>query len=141
MKKTLFVIFALFILGSSCSKYEDGPFISLRKKSKRLVNSWMYTTVLRNGNNITFSDSITNFAASSIGFNDEYRFTQIDVINASFVPLDGNWQFSENKDSLFLTYDDGNERSFLITRLKERSLHLEELIDNNRFEYEFLPNK
>jgi len=134
----LIVLLTLF----SCSKYEDGPLISFKSKSNRLINSWMYVTVLRNGNNITFVDTVQNYPASSIGFNDDNRFTQIDFTNQENVTLDGDWKFSQKKDSLILNYDDlAIERRLLIARLKSNSFQFEELIDNNLFEYDCFPNK
>jgi len=139
--KFLLVSFMAILTLISCSTYEDGPVLSLKSKKKRLVNSWMYVTVLRNGNNVTFVDTLQNYAASSIGFNDDNRFTQIDFIGQDYITLDGDWQFSEKKDSLILTYDLGNERKILITKLKRNSFHFEELIENNLFEFDCLPNK
>lgn len=139
--KFLSIYLILLLCIVSCSSYEDGPVISFKSKKNRLVNSWMYVTVLRNGNNVTFVDTLQNYAASSIGFNDDNRFTQIDFIGQDYTTLDGDWKFSQKKDSLILDYDMGTERKIFITKLKRNSFHFEELIDNNLFEFDCLPNK
>jgi len=144
MYKYLIAVLSFALIFGSCSKYEDGPFISFRSKQERLINTWAYTLVLRNGANVTFGavDGSINYAASEIGFNDEMRFSDIFYLDSLYTQRDGDWVFNDKKKEVHLTYDDNGEtRTFRITRLKEKDLHFEEDFDNNLYEYELLPNR
>jgi len=144
MYKFLIAIISISFIVSGCNKYEDGPLLSLRSKQERLINTWAYNLVLRNGANVTFGtvDGAINYAASEIGFNDENRFSDIFYQDSIYVQRDGSWIFNDKKKEVHLTYDDNGEmRTLRINRLKEKDLHLEEDFDNNLYEYELLPNR
>ncbi len=141
--KQLAILFIAVLCLTSCSKYEEGPVISFRGKTERLVNSWGYLLVLRNGNNITFGnvDGTINYAASSIGFEDGGRFTSINYNDSLFVQEDGNWTFESKKEAVLLDYDNGNQRVLSIIKLKEKEVWLEETFDDNIIQYQLFPNK
>lgn len=137
-------LFCLLLILGGCSKYEDGPLISLRNKQSRLVNTWAYKLVLHNGVNVTFGtvEGSINYAASEIGFNDEMRFSDINTIDSVFIQRDGDWVFDDSKEIVLLTYDDnGEQRSLNITRLRNKELWFEEQIDVNLVEHQLLPNR
>lgn len=154
----------LLIIGlsmfSACKKYEDNPYIfSLRTKEARVVNSWKYELVLRNGLDVTtgvVTDSeneITiDYNKSSIGFDDEGRFAtwihfnEVDTLTGkNLVQYDGSWEFQSDKEQLLLTYDNpapptGDSEVWNLTRLQHRQLWWVENTDNgNNIEYRLMP--
>lgn len=144
MKKYIYVLcFAIAISFTNCSKYKDGPLISLRGKENRLVNSWSYTLVTRNGVNVMegLVMGSVNYTQSSIGFNKEGRFSEIYTINTVATQKDGNWSFSKDKQNIILNFDDESEqRNLRILKLKNNELWLEESFDDNTIEYQMMPN-
>lgn len=144
MKKYIyFLCFTITVSFTNCSKYDDGPLISLRGKENRLVNSWSYTLVMRNGVNVMeglVMGSI-NYTQSSIGFTKEGRFTEIYTIDAIAAQKDGDWSFDQNKQNIILNFDDESEqRNLRILKLKNTELWLEESFDDNTIEYQMMPN-
>ena len=157
---------ALFILAvlalstlASCSKYEDNSwFFHLRDKEKRVVNSWDYELVLRNGLDVTTGsvldseDEITiDYSQSSIGFDDDGRFAtwiyfnEIDSVS-NLIQYDGSWEFANDKEVIILTFDEpvpptGGMQTWNLSRLQENSLWwIENTDDDNHIEYRLTPN-
>ena len=115
----------------------------MRGKENRLVNPWKYSLVLRNGDNVMDGKvpGSINYTESSIGFNEEGRFTEINSIDAIASQKDGNWSFDEDKTILQLTFDDGSEdRNLTILKLKHEELWLKEVSGENLKEYRLVPN-
>ena len=135
-KKHLLIIFGLSLfIFSSCWKYEDGGSLSVYTKTQRVAQAWNYDKVFRNGLLITdgYDSSSINYANSSIGFNDEGRFSYNYVLLSDSTDLtgDGNWQLIDNDDFLELTYDtpfDSTVTKFKILRLERKELWLEQTI-------------
>lgn len=98
----LFLI--LLLLGgllSSCKKYEEGPVLSLRTKTKRLSRDWQIQEYYRNGNIETSQLIITNYVESysksgahSRSYNDK---------NGNLVSETGQWKFDSNKEQISVT--------------------------------------
>jgi hypothetical protein len=108
MKKLFFIGLATLAVGSasltSCSKYEEGPSLTLASKTARLTGSWKLTAQTTNG----VADALTGLtqtmeiskdgkystliAYSYMGFNYTNDFT-------------GTWAFSEDKTQLITTVD------------------------------------
>lgn len=139
MKKNIFLFTALFIITfSNCSKYEDGPLISLRGKENRITNSWAYKSVTRNGVNVMegIVPGSVNYTQSSIGFSDEERFTEIITIDDLSAQKDGMWRLEEDKSVIQLNFDDNSEnRQLRILKLKKNELRLVEVFGDNTIEY------
>lgn len=144
MKKYVYLFgFLLAFSLVGCSKYDNGPWISLRSKQNRLVNPWKYSLVLLNGNNVMDGKvpGTINFTESSIGFNKEGRFTEVNTIDDTANQKDGSWSFDEDKAILQLTYDDGSDnRNLTILKLKHEDLWLKEESGENLKEYRLVPN-
>ena len=95
----LLVLAVLFSINFiSCKKYEDGPTISLRSKTQRLVNSWQLEKYYLNGVESTSSLLIS-------GYREEY--TKGGSYNRSYVDKDGDffseigdWDFDDKKDNI-----------------------------------------
>lgn len=119
--------------------------VSLRTKEARVINSWAYDLALRNGLNVTtalVSDEI-NYVNSSIGFDDNGLFSLIEDVNSDLTVYDGTWLFSDKKESILITYTDASiaPRELLIKKLAHKRLWLEEVIDDEIYQYEMVPNR
>ena len=61
MKQLTFIsIVLIIIILSACKKYSEGPSISFKSAEKRLVNTWKFQNITRDGNDIT-SDYANNY--------------------------------------------------------------------------------
>ena len=146
--------FLLLVMATSfgCRKYENGPWFTLRSKEGRVINSWKYELVLRNGLDVTAGQPELSivYSESTIGFNDNKRFSTIitysDTLNFPPQRHDGTWAFSDNHEDLILTYDlpgplAGDTQTWVITKLREHQLWAEESFDNNLYEYRLIPTQ
>lgn len=144
MKKYIYFLVCLFACSLlACSKYDDGPWISLRGKENRLINPWKYSLVLRNGDNVMDGKvpGTINYTESTIGFNDEGRFTEVNTINSVASQRDGDWSFDEDKEILQLTFDDGSiDKNLIILKLKHEEFWFKEEAGDNLMEYHLEPN-
>ena len=127
-------------------KYEDGPFITLRSKKARVVNSWNYDLVLRNGLDVTGGSPgfSVDYSKSSIGFDDNGRFSVIEHYADTLVApvqYDGSWSFQDDKSQIALNYDNGTIRTWTIARLCEVSFWVEEDISGNIIQYQLKPSR
>ncbi len=89
MKRTPYLLLVLLFGLTACKKYEDGPWISLTSKEKRIVGEW---TTKKNGIDLTWNlkenkDFIENAT------NSEGEF---------FYSKNGNWNFDNDKEKLLI---------------------------------------
>ncbi|TND10331.1 MAG: hypothetical protein FD123_579 [Bacteroidetes bacterium] len=115
---------------TSCKKYEDGPMLSLRTKTHRVVNDWKLETYYLDDVNKTDSLGISNYTES---------FKDDGTVLRSFISVAGDtvsdtctWAFANKKENLELTGADSLEISeqigfvtpanLKILRLKEKEL-------------------
>ena len=99
------VLFAVMMLAGGCSKYDEGPFISLYSKEKRVQGRWYFSVVRYN--DIDSTDSYRLDPIQSIDFylNTEreavwnaYSWNKNSGTNGSISY--GMWKFNEEMDSL-----------------------------------------
>lgn len=143
MKKIIVAALVILLSFTSC-KYDKGPFISIYTKKHRVVNSWNYKAVYRNGLNIT-DGKITGdvvYSQSSIGFDETGKASTIIALNTgnntvSKNQYNGVWYFQENKEKIIVRFDFGAipDQEYKIVKLKEKEMWLENIIDNNLYEY------
>lgn len=150
--KLLGIILLPLLLMSGC-KYEDNPPIfPVRTKLTRLVNSWQFQKVLRNGHDVIYGniDNSVDYSMSSIGFNKLGRFSTVitEVLpdgTSEVNQYDGSWDFDETKERLLLTYDppfplSGENQIWNLTRLQHKKLWAyEEFPSGVILEYQFVP--
>ena len=123
MKKlsTIFVL-TLVITLIGCSKYEDGPAISLRSKKARLVNKWKLEKIYLDGKEQLVQGIPPSEADVWVEFKKDDSFE-------NFFGINGKWEFDSSKEHIKLMDDDSN----LIHELRIIKLKENELI----FDYEF----
>jgi hypothetical protein len=75
MKKLYFIAFiiAIAFLGTSCSKYEDGPLISLKSKQNRLLGVWKVVEFIKD------NEDLTQFYQDTCGCDVEFSYKLIDL--------------------------------------------------------------
>ncbi|MEM7101748.1 MAG: hypothetical protein AAF502_01380 [Bacteroidota bacterium] len=145
------LVLSCLIFLPGCKKYPNGPWFTLRGKEARVVNSWCYELVLRNGLDVTegLPELSIVYSKSSIGFNDDGRFSTIihysDSINFPAERYDGNWAFINNEEEILLDYDAptpmaGDSQIWVITKLREKELWAEEDFGSNLYEYRLFPS-
>ena len=131
---------ALFLTVSlvSCSKYEDGPAISLRSKKQRVANVWKIENAYRNGQDVT-----SDYDQYVLDLNPEggARLTAIYTSGAfSFeYQTTGSWTFEDSKETLRLDFENNDaDQNYQILRLKEKELWIRELGGDD--ELHLIPN-
>lgn len=139
------LLFSMFILSTllltSCKKYEDGPRISLRSKTKRVVNIWRIKSEYKNEVSETLSAQDLEYRLS---FNKEGLVT-ISWTNAPFSGS-GTWNFSDNKNILRVIISvptsSPDTVNYTILKLKEKELWLKETESNGDvYEYHYVPDE
>lgn len=134
MKKLFPLLFASVLLLASCSKYEEGPKLSLLSKKARLTGTWQYGTLLKNGTDITASVN-RSFTHLKLEKNGTASF--INEHNAE-MNLTGNWEFDHDKQNLVLKMnmptDAINTETYQIIKLKKDELWLRIVLDNHTYE-------
>jgi len=133
MKKllVLLVVGILMVSVNSCKKYQDGPLISLRSKTTRIVNDWVIDKVMSKGVDATslypedYLLSIKDDLTYSLLFN---GFTQ-----------EGTWVFDDKKENIIFTLSTtGMESKFFILRLKNKELTLEQTVNDEKYTFYYV---
>lgn len=108
MKKLFFIALATLTVGSatltSCSKYEEGPSLTLASKTARLTGSWQLTAQTTNGE----ADALTGLTQTMTIAKDGTYSTEIAYSYMGFNytnDFTGTWAFSEDKTALITTID------------------------------------
>lgn len=125
-------VFALILIFSSC-KYEDGPFLSLRSKTERLVKEWKLDQFFENGVEKT-DEAKSQFSNYTLTIYNNNTYTLTYSLNGVLPYSEsGTWKFANKKKDLILT-DDGDETKYEILKLKETQLWVIGNWDNNEYE-------
>lgn len=122
------LLFLLAAIMFSCGKYDDGPAFSVFSKKNRLARKWKLSEVQIDGVNSTTItvweydfDADGNFIESYDDFLGTYP-------SGSFA---GTWEFSNSKEDISLTYDNGEERELEIRRLTREEFWFDFLRDSD----------
>jgi hypothetical protein len=124
--KTTILLTVLTFVASSCKKYDDGPFISVRSKEERMANTWVIENAYDKGNDVT-SDydqyELYMDKDSKAKLTSKYKSGSIEF---SF-STEGFWRFENSKNDVRFDFDDDDaDRVYEILRLKEKELWLKE---------------
>lgn len=144
MKKNILIVTALSFLAIgflSCSKYEQGPGLSFRSKSKRLANSWRIQSVTVNG----IERAQEPLFAKQKHYIYEGGSYVINIINPNTLEAEdvqGSWTLYDDDRKLSVNRTNINGvtdslEDYQILKLKEQSLWLRSL--DNTTEYHFVP--
>jgi hypothetical protein len=128
MKRLFFIGLATLAVSSatltSCSKYEEGPSLTLSSKTSRLTGSWKLTAQTTDG----VTDDLTGITHTMVISKDGTYNT---VINLSYLGFNytndyaGTWVFSDDKTQLITTVNGltGTETQTIV-RLAGKELKL-----------------
>jgi len=128
MKKLWFITFIIIIAfaETSCSKYEEGPLISLRSKKNRLFGMWEVVEFKKDNEDLTqlYIDTcgckieIGYDEVNTLGVKENYFIIDCPYNSWNYVVFDPNfpnfkywfssWCFSTNKKSLLLSLGHNN---------------------------------
>jgi hypothetical protein len=118
----------LILVSISCSKYEDGPFITFRSKKFRLEGTWKYQAIIYKDNGVTVTD---NLPTLKMTFLKNGTYSE----NTGYA---GTWKFSGTTNLVINKSKDTSniEISWEIIRLANKQLWLRK----DKVEHHFVPN-
>jgi len=121
-------VLLLLILTIACSKYEDGPNLSLISSKKRLSRDWKIEYTINISTGISHS---ADFDGWILSFKDNGSFTQNIVYNQVQENYSGRWEFiGRNQIKLEYTINSNNTTEFYtILRLTRKELWLESTLE------------
>jgi hypothetical protein len=135
MKKLIvfsLVVFFAMVSFNSCKKYEDGPRLSLRSKTNRLVGEWKLSKATdKNGIDVTslFKNFLITFTET------DYESSQNGVKGS------GTWTFDDKKVNVLIKPSGtGDEEKLFIIRLTNDEFTFEHTIGVITTRYYYITN-
>lgn len=116
-----------FVLGS-CSKYEEGPALSLRTKKARVANTWKAEKYV--------SEDGTETQANDESTTEYTKDGNVTVTSGSF-SFSGTWEFNSDKTGIKTTFEQGGvstTSTSIIIKLKNDEMWLADEDDYNASE-------
>lgn len=138
MKKIVFIAM-IAIFAASCGKYEEGPSISLKSKTKRLAREWTVEKVIENGVDITQA-YLSMVNTHTMLFLDYGSLKE--TINTTV--LAKGWEWGEKKETIIITYkllQVESKVTFYIKRLTSKEFWYTTTLDNKDYEFHWKANK
>lgn len=137
MKKlSILLVFAVVgaFLFSSCSKYPEGPTLTLLSKASRISGEWKTTKALRNGS----AESYDANARMKIDKGGSVTYTYYNG-NTAYT-ITGTWEFTSDYEKVkfsqtYAGVTSSNE--FTIKRLSNSEMYLEKQDGNDLYRYEY----
>lgn len=137
MKKILLMaaLGAAVITGTtSCSKYEDGPVVSLVSRENRISNTWQYESATKDGNDI-LSDTTIIFTGSRLDFNKNGTL----LWNWNNGAIGGAWTFQSNDEEVKLSFPAPmGDKVWTILKLKQDQFWVKYIEDGSTYEFHFV---
>lgn len=93
-KVSLMTLVAILIAFSSCSKYEEGPAMSLLTKKARITGEWKVVDVIMDGTSLA---DLTDYAGTTTYEKDGTGEYTSSILGVSF---EFEWEFSEDKEAI-----------------------------------------
>ena len=117
----LFLVLVMLVSSltfQSCSKYEEGPSISLRSKKARLVNKWKIDKMYKNGTEYTpTTEEQGIYSSMTFEFKDDNTFVQHVKITNSMggitytVVKDAIFDWDFNSDKTKVLFSNGRQKT------------------------------
>ncbi len=123
---TLSLIAFLAVGITSSCKYEEGPFISLRSKKERVVNTWQIEKIIEDDGDEKSGDDVPDT---------EYTYSDDDTYK-----VDGNkrgkWKFTNSQEEININFNYPRPaKNWTILKLKEKEMWLKN-DDGDEYHYE-----
>jgi hypothetical protein len=122
-KGITFIITLLVLVSISCTKYEDGPVITFRSKTKRLEGTWKYQSIIDMNQDIEVTDNLptTLFTYSkdgtyseSTGNNGTWKFSgSVDLIIIDSTQVEVKWEIIKLANKQLWLRKDNKEHHFI----------------------------
>lgn len=129
---TLLPFITVLFFFSNCSKYEDGPNLSLLSKTSRLTGEWEIAKV--NGETATDYDYYDEYILEFEKDGDFHVKTSYTDDNTTYsYDISGEWEWDDEKESVTITLD-GDETTLEILRLTNKELWF--AVDDEEWELE-----
>ena len=135
-KNNVIALTLVMMISYSCSKYDDGPFFSLRTKKGRLVGEWELDKVIQNGQ----TQSLDSDYDIIWEFERDGDFEQTLEYGSYSYGYNGDWEFDDNGEELEIQINGDGTQTFEINRLTNNELWLEINDGGDKTEYEFEKN-
>ena len=120
-----FLVLALLSTSVSCSKYEDGPKISLLSKSKRISRDWKVEYSINLATQIEHS---ADFAGWLLSFNKDGSYSKTTIYNEQQTTTTGKWELIGDNQLRFNYSTSSSEQImfYTILRLTKKELWLKD---------------
>lgn len=128
VKSILFTgLLSTLVVLPSCSKYEEGPGVSLRTKKARVANTWEVEKAMRNNEEVT--DDYDEYTLKTTKDGDAELAANYSSGSFSFeYETQGTWDFADDKETLMLDFEnDAADVNYQILRLAEDEMWLREI--------------
>lgn len=128
VKSILFTgLLSTLVILPSCSKYEEGPGVSLRTKKARVANTWEVEKAMRNNEDVT--DDYDEYTLKTTKDGDAELAAIYSSGSFSFeYETQGTWDFADDKETLMLDFENDNaDVNYQILRLAEDEMWLREI--------------
>jgi hypothetical protein len=137
MKKKSLLLLLLMTALFSCSKYEEGPALSLRSKTQRVCGTWTLAVLLENGVEKN-DDYNTRWEFNASGSTSR---TITDPVSGIETVSTGTWSFNDDKTKILVVISIPSlqltlNEEWTILRLKEKELWIETTQYGNLYEYQ-----
>ena len=135
-KNNVIALTLVMMISYSCSKYDDGPFFSLRTKKGRLVGEWELDKVIQNGQ----TQSLDSDYDIIWEFERDGDFEQTLEYGSYSYGYNGDWEFDNNGEELEIALNGYGTQTWEINRLTNNELWIEINDGGDKTEYEFEKN-
>jgi hypothetical protein len=135
-KNNVIALTLVMMISYSCSKYDDGPFFSLRTKKGRLVGEWELDKVILNGQ----TQSLDSDYDIIWEFERDGDFEQTLEYGSYSYGYNGDWEFDNNGEELEIEINEYGSQTYEINRLTNNELWIEINDGGDKRELEFEKN-
>jgi len=126
MKYIISLTVAALLFSTSCTKYEEGPILSLKTKKSRVANTWVVDKAYENDEDVT--DNFDQYELYTTSDGDATLNASYSIGDFTFeFESDGTWDFQDKKENIYFDYeDDAADEKYQILKLTENELYLRE---------------
>lgn len=143
MKKLSIIITILVLcttaVGSSCKKYEDGPYVSFKSREERITNNWTVEKAYRDGQDVTDA-YMAEYPGLTWQFEDNKNATRTINVLGEKVNTNGKWTLQSDDEELAIFLSNplyAENIVWVIKRLTTTQLWVMYTIDGVIYEVEF----
>ncbi len=115
-----FSLLAMTLVFSSCGKYNEGPFISLKSKEKRIATSWKLDKMIVDGKDKKLKeDLLIQEDIITMAKDGAFTFKTTNIIGG-ISEGKGKWEFIQDDTKIKLAIDGGSTTDLTILKLSSK---------------------